>query len=99
MAHGVDSALWSYDPDWIVTKQMTPQNNKIDVLSNTAERQENIDNPNHWIAGWLYMEFRISNIFVPGLGELNVVTEPARKIFRENDNDHTIVIQVLVPDA
>ena len=98
-AHGVIADRYAYDPDWISTKQMTPSNNKIDVLSNNADRQRDIDNPDLWITDWLYMEFRLSNVIVRELGVVDMVPDVVRKIFRETDNDHSIVIQVVIPDA
>jgi len=82
-------------PSWTNSLHMTPQNNQIWVLGNTANRGQFI-NPNGFITGWTQMNVTINNVIATGLGVVNAGPMTQRKTFIQDSGENTATFYITI---
>ena len=91
-----DGPGWHMDQtSWSNTVHMTPNKNKITVLSNAANRQSLI-NRYPSVTGFTTMSIEVDNVVVENFGRIDISPVRSKKIFHSYNGDDTIIMEVMV---
>lgn len=85
------------ETSWSNTQALTPLYNQIEVLGNTAERQNYIDTNFQGTTGWTTMDVIVNSVVINGAEVANTGLSPIKKIFKIYEGDNTVTFRIVCP--
>lgn len=85
------------ETSWSNTQALTPIYNQIEVLGNTAERQDYIDTNFQGTTGWTTMDVIVNSVVMNGAEVADTGLSPIKKIFKIYEGDNTVTFRLVRP--
>ncbi|MDB4222322.1 hypothetical protein N9850_01000 [Granulosicoccus sp.] len=85
-------------PSWSNTKSMTPQDNTIQVLANSSQRQHYIDTNLANTTGWTTMDILPNSVVVNGADLVDHGLTPINYLFKNYEGNNTVTFDVVMPN-